>query len=238
MTIKTLLLFVAFLSVISLKGQSDERQAVDSYKKAKKSHLPLSDEGMRARNKLALDSIAFDLETRQAGSFEYHLIAYMNSSEKIKDTYHLQQAMALAPENPDLIGEAIEYYGMIRDEASLEKMTTKLRKYGLYRKFDRYYKDFNLLMKSDDILFTNGETDTRPLLMNRSESDADYEIIRITWLSDPAYINGLKSRGINCPTAYASPSDFIRQVSELNQNRSVLMSPTLNPELNNANDAK
>lgn len=228
---KTLLLSMALLCFTVLLAQGDDKQAVDTYRKAKKDALPLIEEGTRARNKALLDSITLDIGESQEGSFEFHLVTYMNSAEKLRDAYHLQQAMALSPEDPDLIGEAIEYYGMIGDEASIEKMTTKLRKYGLYQLQDRYYKDFNSLMHNQDILFTNGESDTRPILMNRSASNLEYEIIRIAWLSDPLYLLELRSRGVMCPEVYTTPSEFIRSVFGANAYRRVLLSPTLNPEL-------
>lgn len=228
---KTLLLSIASLCFTMIFAQSDDKQAVDAYRKAKKDALPLIEEGTRARNEVLLDSITFDLGQSQELGFDFHLVTYMNSKEKLRDAYHLQQAMALSPEDPDLVGEAIEYYGMIADEASIKKMTSKLRKIGLYQLHDRYYSDFNSLMHKYDILFTNGESDTRPLLMNRSDSGLEYEIIRIAWLSDPLYLLDLRSRGVICPDVYTTPSEFIRQVTQANGYRRVLLSPTLNSEL-------
>lgn len=224
----TYLVLAMLLTPLAYLAQDDNAQRpVDQYQDTRLEGLPRLDEGTRNRKQTELDTIASDLERNAEGSFDQHLVSYMNSDEKVKDAYHLQQAMALRPEDKILIGEAIEFYGMTDDRASVGKMAEKLRTYGLYRKHARYYADMEELLGPDDILFTNGEQDTRPLLMQRSHSQSDYEIVRIGWLSDPLYRDELRARGIDCPQSYSSPSQFIRAVTEANPGRSTLLSPTL-----------
>ncbi len=227
-----LILTLSFLIIGSYSfAQEGRKNKLEQYQSAKQRSVPKTKDGKKSPNQEELDTIEIGTEQDDEDSYEYHLITYMNSNSKFSQFDHLERLMYLRPDDVSWFGEALEYYGMQEDSASIAQMTDKLNQHGLYQRHLEYYKDMDRLLAADAIVFTNGETDTRPLIMSKSMSNKEYVIIKLNWLHDEEYLHELSTRGIDLPASFSAPSSFIQAVYELNPSRTISLSATLNREL-------
>ena len=124
-------------------------------------------------------------------------------------------------------------YGIQGDYASINQMRPSLNDLGLYQENQSYYELIARSSETTDIIFSNGESDTRPLLLEAASQNHGLVIIRLEWLNDDMFISRLNNLGYSAQNA-SSPSEFIRTFHASNRGSRVLISPTLNHETLNA----
>lgn len=226
------LVLTTILCLVSLiyYSQDSSQGNLDKYKQLKREAAPYSDEGRIASNQTDLEEFIYDLKNNQLSEFEQSVFNYLFSESRCISGQFLEDALNSSPKDPFLIGEAIEFYGMTEQDASLKRMSEIASKMKLLERDASFYNILGSSLTSRDIIFTNGESDTRPLLLAIARKNIKTRVIRIDWLTDRAYYKSLGESGLVTPS-YSKPSQFLSDFIALNPNSTVLISSTLDKEI-------
>lgn len=225
------ILLIFLVMGASLYAQEQNSPLLDSYIREQALSFPRISEGMIAPNQSKLDAIARDAIETRPGSHEAMIIEYMNGDSKSANRDKLESALSILPQDAITLKEVLEFYGMFDDHASLNQILPSVERSEPLKKDRIYYTDMDALMNTNEILFTNGASDTRSLMMARSRSGKNYRIIRLSWLKDSGYLSHLSEQGLKVPSSFTRPSDFISKFQKMNPEKNILLSPTLNKEL-------
>ncbi len=123
---------------------------------------------LKTADKAQLDRIANDIRTTAPGSFEQHLADYFVEFPKAAAFIELETAYKLAPERTELLAPMLSKAMLGGDAAELKKWSGEMqRRGGVVPQLKAAAEDVLLSLPSDGILFTNGDMDTQPAVVEQ-----------------------------------------------------------------------
>ncbi|MBK6408874.1 MAG: hypothetical protein IPF78_04080 [Flavobacteriales bacterium] len=145
---------------------------------------------LKTADKAQLDRIANDIKTTAPGSFEQHLADYFVEFPKAAAFTELETAYKLAPERTELLAPMLSKAMLDGDAAELKKWSGEMqRRGGVVPQLKAAAEDVLLSLPADGILFTNGDMDTQPAVVEQVQRNDKPGVLIVDrrLLADPGY---------------------------------------------------
>ncbi|NNC83294.1 MAG: hypothetical protein HKN79_06930 [Flavobacteriales bacterium] len=226
---RSLLCPILLLLALVSQGQETLQDTLKDSNVLKRSAVPAEMEDMKERNEEDSEVLQ-NSSSLSEDDFQVHFDTYLESDQKLSLAPSLLQAYQLNPSHPEVIGSCVELYGMSGNQASLSQIMDIAEDKGLYRDMMDYAELLGGVQEPSTLLFTQGETDTRPLILSTGLNPGSPFVIRVSWLNDTLFLDRLSQMGFHTPQ-FRSYSQFIVEFSEKNPQQTILLSPTLDPSI-------
>ncbi|MFZ1666044.1 MAG: hypothetical protein WBO28_08475 [Flavobacteriales bacterium] len=168
---------------------------------------------LKASDQVRLNQIADEIKTTAPGSFEQHLADYFVEFPAAPAFTELEAAYKLAPERTELLAPMLSKAMLDGDATELKKWTGEMQRRGeVAPALKAAAADVLLSLPADGILFTNGDMDTQPAVVQQVQSAAKPGLLIVDQrlLADLSYRQRTwKQAGATGPVSAAGP-DFAK----------------------------
>ncbi|MEO5584498.1 MAG: hypothetical protein ABIQ75_03500 [Flavobacteriales bacterium] len=168
---------------------------------------------LKPADRVQLDGIAEDIKTTAPGSFEQHLADYFVDFPKAAAFNELETAYKLAPDRTELLAPMLSKAMLDGDAAELKKWSGEMqRRGGIVAPLMAVAADVLLSLPANGILFTNGDMDTQPAVVQHVQTALKPGVLIVDQrlLTDPGYRQRTwQQAGATGPVPTAGP-DFAK----------------------------
>ena len=145
---------------------------------------------LKPADRAQLDRIADDIKATAPGSFEQHLADYFVDFPQAVAFTELVTAYNLAPERTELLAPMLSKAMLDGDAAELKKWSGEMqRRGGIVAPLKAAAADLLLSVPANGILFTNGDMDTQPAVVQNVQGPKNPGVLIVDQrlLADPGY---------------------------------------------------
>lgn len=160
------------------------------FRSERNARLGASNGRLQATDQAELNTIAERINTTAPGSFEQHLSTYYLDFPQRTAFIELDQAHALDPQRPELILPMLTQANTNGDKPALDTWCMELEKRGgLSPALNDVAADLLLSVDENGIVFTNGDMDAAPALVQQRLHDARRDVLVVDQrlLADAGY---------------------------------------------------
>jgi len=185
----------------------------------------------KTATQVKLDSILTEMKGQVPNSYEYNYLYYINSNYDVNAFSYLEKAYQMNPNNNEIYDEMVAHYEITSNQVQKKAFCQKINASGKYSANTMEYA-YNTLQSvgQNGVIFTNGEIDTYPLMVQQEVFGVrkDVVIINLDLIKTLTYRNTLKSKNIN--TTYSgSDTKLIEDFLNNNKSKEVYLSLTVKP---------
>ncbi|MBI1267271.1 MAG: hypothetical protein GC193_07565 [Cryomorphaceae bacterium] len=241
MTVRILLLFlIGFVGTANGQLASNEDVApkvvaqtssIDTYLNLRKSLWSGPEKELSKKDK---DQLALFVAANNTGSFEFHFISFINSTDPVAAKNHLETATAKSPQNPLLFLAWIDYAASTGNNALLKENAQKLKNGNVFNQnLLNYTKDVLRGLPQGAFLVVNGKEDTYPvyILQHVDGYRKDVTVVQLDLFGSPSYRNELaKKMGIADGELNATTrTSFYQSIAQKISTKPIALAFTLPP---------
>lgn len=204
----------------------------DTYERTRRSYLSKYNKSISKSEQAQLDKIVEQTKTIAPESYEYHYLAYVNSTDKKADFNHLKKAYEIYPDNMELVDEFIAYYEITDNQIEKRNFLIKLDKSNtIPNEVMSYNKNVLSGLEQNAILITNGFDDTYPIwvLQEVRGFRKDVQVINLDLIQEKSYQKETLKELHLYPISKTDPVSIAEDLAKKNPNSPINFALTITP---------
>lgn len=208
-------------SSISSSGKFSNSRKIASTQLTSRSPSPMQQQEMD-------EAVGF-YKANAPESFEYHYFKYAGGNYDISLFPHLQKAMALKPNNSDVIAQVAAYNIIVNDSVEAAKNLTQLVEIGkIEPEVLNYGTDMLTSVPTGGVLLTHGFDDSYSAFYLNSVAHlrTDVKVISLDFMQSKVYRDSLKNDGFKIPASNTVDVAFMREFCASNEDKNLFISMT------------
>ncbi|MBI3133681.1 MAG: hypothetical protein HYZ14_03305 [Bacteroidetes bacterium] len=181
-----LLLFTTGLFAFSQTADLSLAELKTEYLKKRNSSLSSSGKKIPAEQQAELDALVKQLEAKDAESYEYNLVAYINSNYNTDLKESLFKAYALKSSEEEVVKEMLGFYVITSNTAKQKEFLIKVQKFYTPAEL-AYYAD--AMPSGKTILFTSNQEDMYGFMVAQTSNGigTDVQIMNLDFMKNETY---------------------------------------------------
>lgn len=203
-----------------------------TYERTRRSYISKYNKSISKNEQVELDKIVAETKTIAPDSYEYHYLAYINSTDKKSDFNHLKKAYEIYPDNMELVDEFIAYYEITDNQVEKRNFLIKLDQSNtIPQEIMSYNKNVLSGLEQNAILITNGFDDTYPIwiLQEVKGFRKDVQVINLDLIQEKSYQKQTLKELHLYPLAKTDPVSIAEDLAKKNPNSPINLALTITP---------